>query len=525
MANSDCLRNCLAACLHRPWLVGTDPAAFAQQVQTRQTAIHEAISTGITPALRSHIAHPLAPWEMRPPATLLIAEPDPLNFLASLCAAILSECLEGWAIALGNPAWGVQEWYQLHHHLSPLVILTPTAPYPVLLLDPVQAPALPTSAGEGRTKNEEQKGRAAEPLDLLIPTGGSSGQLRFTHHTGDTLLAAVRGFRQFFQLELASGPVNCCCVLPLYHVSGLMQALRSAVSGGQLALHSFKALEAGDFPAIAPDRFFLSLVPTQLQRLLDSPAGVDWLRRVHTILLGGAPAWDDLLIQARQQGLRLAPTYGMTETASQIATQRPAEFLAGEPGCGRVLPHALVDIVDAAGTPLPAGEVGRIQIRAASLARGYWGAPDFGGQFATDDLGWLDGAGRLHIAGRSSDKIITGGENVFPAEVEAAIRATGLVQDVAVVGVGDRHWGEVVTALYVPANSQVSPTRLEAALQDKLSRFKQPKRWIAADGIPRSAQGKLNRRQLAEWVQTAQPPVGDGGCQKDLPFPETARNA
>lgn len=493
MANSRSLRDSLTDCLQRPWLVGVDPAAFAQRVQARQMAI----------------AHQLAPRETRPPATLLIAEPDPLNFLVSLCAALLSDGLEGWAIALGNPTWGVQEWFQIHSQLPAVTILTPTAPYS----------ASPPPAAASFTP------RPSSPPPLLIPTGGSSGQLRFAHHTEETLLASVRGFREFFQPALASGPVNCCCVLPLYHVSGLMQVLRSAVSGGQLLLGSFKALESGEFPAIAPEGFFLSLVPTQLQRLLDLPAGAAWLRRFHTILLGGAPAWDDLLAQARQQRLRLAPTYGMTETASQIATLRPAEFLAGGTGCGRVLPHAQVEIVDEAGRPLPMGEVGRIQVRAASLARGYWGGPAFGDQLTVDDLGWLDAAGRLHITGRNSDKIITGGENVFPAEVEAAIRATGLVRDVAVVGVGDRHWGEVVTALYVPATPQVSPKRLEASLQGKLSRFKQPKRWVAADSIPRTAQGKLNRRQLAEFLHSVQPSIGDRCPPQDLPFPETARNA
>ncbi|MFQ3615123.1 MAG: AMP-binding protein [Cyanobacteriota bacterium] len=514
MANPESLRDILTDCLHRPWLVGVDPAAFAQRVQARQRAIALALRNNIAPALRSNIAHQIAPWDTRPPATLLIAEPDPLNFLASLCAALLSDELEGWAIALGNPAWGVQEWFQLHSQLPAVTILTPTSPA-----------SLPPPATLTPTYLAHPHPPASSPPTLLIPTGGSSGQLRFAHHTEETLLASVQGFREFFQPDLADAPVNCCCVLPLYHVSGLMQALRSAVSGGQLALGSFKALEKGDYPAIAPEGFFLSLVPTQLQRLLDSPAGADWLRRFHTILLGGAPAWDDLLIQARQQGLRLAPTYGMTETASQIATLRPAEFLAGETGCGGVLPHAQVEIVDEAGKLLPTGEVGRIQIRAASLARGYWGEPAFGDQWAADDLGWLDAAGRLHIAGRSSDKIITGGENVFPVEVEAVIRATGLVRDVAVVGVGDRHWGEVVTALYVPATPQVSPSRLEASLRGKLSRFKQPKRWVAADSIPRSAQGKLNRRQLAEFLQAAQSAIGDRGFVIDPPSPETARNA
>jgi len=98
--------------------------------------------------------------------------------------------------------------------------------------------------------------------------------------------------------------------------------------------------------------------------------------------------------------------------------------------------------------------------------------------------------------GRSSDKIITGGENVFASEVEAAIRTTGLVKDVCVVGVGDRHWGEIVTAFYVPSHNTTELNQLSRALQPILSKFKQPKRWIAVTQIPRNAQGKINRQQL-----------------------------
>jgi O-succinylbenzoic acid--CoA ligase len=103
--------------------------------------------------------------------------------------------------------------------------------------------------------------------------------------------------------------------------------------------------------------------------------------------------------------------------------------------------------------------------------------------------------------GRRSDKIITGGENVFPAEVETVIRATGLVQDVCVIGVSDRHWGEIVTAIYVPSSPEVSSEKLQTAVTDRLSKFKQPKYWLAVDQLPRNAQGKLNRPQLGQIVK------------------------
>jgi len=217
------------------------------------------------------------------------------------------------------------------------------------------------------------------------------------------------------------------------------------------------------------------------------------------VLLGGAPAWLELLEQARQQGIRLAPTYGMTETASQIATLKPEDFLNGYNSCGQVLPHAKVTIRSSTGQVLGANQTGILTIQAESLALGYY--PELFtncNNFQLDDLGFFDERGYLNIVGRSSNKIITGGENVSPDEVEAAIRATQLVNDVCVIGIPDPHWGQVVTAVYVPSNSSVATAALQAALEDKLSRFKRPKSWIPVESLPRNSQGKLNREQLQQ---------------------------
>jgi O-succinylbenzoic acid--CoA ligase len=115
-----------------------------------------------------------------------------------------------------------------------------------------------------------------------------------------------------------------------------------------------------------------------------------------------------------------------------------------------------------------------------------------------DDVGFFDKNNCLNIVGRSSDKIITGGENVFPAEVEAVVRSTNLVADIAVIGLPDKDWGQVVTAIYVPANSEVTVKNLQAAIEDKLSKFKRPKSWVIVEHLPRNSQGKVNREQLQE---------------------------
>jgi o-succinylbenzoate---CoA ligase len=408
--------------------------------------------------------------------TVLLVEPDSWRFLAGFVAA----CSAGCPLVLGSANWAEPERQQVLEQVQPDLVWGSES---------WMVPAI-----------RQQRFDCARPQPgwILIPTGGSSGQIRFAVHTWSTLTAAVLGFQHYFQVER----VHSCCVLPLYHVSGLMQFMRSFLSGGQLAILPPQAIEAA-MNQLNPSDFFLSLVPTQLHRLLhhsDSSRAIEWLRGFRTVLLGGAPAWPKLLETARTHQIRLAPTYGMTETAAQVATLKPEEFLQGQTGCGQVLPHAQLTIVDAAGQTLSSNQVGTIAIQSTSLALGYY--PDLwhDSTWQTDDLGYFDAAGYLHLVGRNSSKIITGGEKVFPTEVEAAIRATQLVHDVCVVGLPDREWGEVVTAAYVPVSTEVTIAALQAAVAPLLSSIKRPKRWIALEQLPRNGQGKLNYEQLKQQV-------------------------
>jgi len=404
------------------------------------------------------------------PPKILLAYREPLQFLAGFIAATTAGC----PVFLCNPNWVKAEWQQVFDLVQPDLIW-----------------------GQEAIANKQQKNSLIEnpkskiQNPIMIPTGGSSGQIRFAIHTWETLMASVQGFRQYF----GASSVNSFCVLPLYHVSGLMQFMRSLTTCGRLVIMPFKALEAGIQGNIDPEEFFISLVPTQLQRLLhQNPI---WLSRFHTVLLGGAPAWLQLLETARDNCIRLALTYGMTETASQIVTLNPVDFLKGTNNCGQVLPHAKVTIRNSNGEILDTNKTGIITIQADSLALGYY--PDLFNEaqhFQVDDLGFFDEQGFLNIVGRNSNKIITGGENVFPDEIEAAIRATQLVTDVCAIGVPDKQWGQVVTAVYVPINTEVSIATLQTALEDKLSKFKQPKYWIPLESLPRNLQGKLNREQL-----------------------------
>jgi O-succinylbenzoic acid--CoA ligase len=160
-----------------------------------------------------------------------------------------------------------------------------------------------------------------------------------------------------------------------------------------------------------------------------------------------------------------------------------------------------VTICSSSGEILGANQIGNITIKADSLALGYYPKTFSDRQyFQPDDLGFLDNRGYLNIVGRNSNKIITGGENVFPTEVESAIQATQLVSDICVTGLPDRQWGQVVAAVYVPRTEAVSPILLQAALEDKLSKYKRPKYWVAVESLPRNSQGKVNYEELKKVV-------------------------
>jgi len=432
----------------------------------------------------------LASCDLATPKILLL-EAQPERFLGSLMAAITAEC---W-LFLGNPHWSDRDRQSVLEYINPDAIWNDTD------LDFINAKS-PSMGFRDRVPS----------VKICIPTGGTSGQIRFAVHTWETLSASVAGFAEYFDTAI----VNSCCTLPLYHVSGLMQWMRSLLTGGTLAIvPSYKNLCDRVPDNFDPDRFFISLVPTQLHRLLQYPNVAQWLSRFQTVLLGGAPAWPSLLDRARKYRIPVAPTYGSTETASQIATLKPDEFLAGHENCGRILPHAGVTICDENGEALPAGKIGTVTVRSRSLFLGYYDrdrcTSNLHGQtdiltnnddknFVTDDLGYFDDRGYLHIVGRNSQKIITGGENVYPAAVEAAIRSTDLVIDIAVIGIEDPEWGQAVTAIYVPKTAAICEQILKAAVVEKLSKYEQPKRWIKISAIPRNDRGKVNYKMLQEIV-------------------------
>jgi o-succinylbenzoate---CoA ligase len=437
----------------REWLIGYDRDRFYWLVEELITKLTYLKTENFTP-------------------TILIAEEDRFKFLAAFLAGVATNC----HLFLGNPHWKEQEWQQVFNLVKPDLFLgNPllSEQYSSLIID------------KNKITNKEKP-------KIMIPTGGTSGNIRFAIHTWETLTASVKGFACYFEVD----KINSFCILPLYHVSGLMQFLRSFLTRGDLAIVSYKSLKIKENFNVKPHDFFISLVPTQLQFFLQTDP--KRLSKFYMVLLGGAPAWTTLIEKARNYRIKLAPTYGMTETASQIVTLKPEDFLNNNISCGRVLPHAKVTIISETGELLETGKSGLITIKSDSLCWGYYSECKRYDSFQTDDIGYFDAQGYLYIIGRNSQKIITGGENVFPAEVEAAILETQLVTDVAVIGLPDEKWGQVITAIYVPKQKEIPVNAIALAIKDKISRYKQPKHWLPVKSLPRNQQEKINYKKLQE---------------------------
>ena len=328
---------------------------------------------------------------------------------------------------------------------------------------------------------------------LCIPTGGSSGGLKFARHDEQTLSAAVGGFCEHFELE----KVDAIDVLPPWHVSGLMSLVRCAATGGRYLAWQWKMLESGEWPELSGEEM-LSLVPTQLQRLLAESRAVAWMQGLKLILIGGGPSWPSLEDAASAANLSVVFSYGITETAAMILAQTPDEFASGDRSSGRALPQARIDVCDAeTGAVVGADQCGVIRITGSSVMRGYYGDDLSEGLFLTADLGRLDSSGHLQVEGRLDDVIITGGEKVSARSIESILRGCDGLYDVVVLGLPHEEWGEEVVTCYLSDHShgEASLARWASA---NLTKHQCPKRFMrfSATEWPLNGQGKVNRAEL-----------------------------
>jgi O-succinylbenzoic acid--CoA ligase len=318
-------------------------------------------------------------------------------------------------------------------------------------------------------------GRTVDPeaIHSIIHTSGTSGRPRAVPLSYANHHASARASAEHLGVTEDDRWLG---VLPLFHVGGLAVLLRSAVYATTAVLHErFDPVRVRD-ALVAGEVTLASLVPTMLARL--RAAGLErGSPALRAILLGGGPIPGELLVWALSVGLPVSPTYGMTETASQVVTAPPGER-AGLP-----LP----------GVELGTGDDGEILVRGPMVARA---ALDPDGWLHTGDRGRIDAEGRLHVDGRLKEIIVTGGENVVPLEVEEALLSHPAVAEAGVAGVADPEWGEAITA-FVVLSSEATGEELRDWARDRLAPHKVPKRVKRVAELPRNAAGKLLRDRLS----------------------------
>jgi o-succinylbenzoate---CoA ligase len=320
---------------------------------------------------------------------------------------------------------------------------------------PAPASADDRSFGDGPITVMHTSGTTAAPKQVVLTDGN--------------WLANALGSAVALGLD---GAERWLCPMPLTHVGGLSIPIRSSIYATTAVVHGRFDVERVLNELMDPARriTLVSLVPTMLSRLLDG--GLERPPTLRWVLLGGGPTADALLERASEAGVPVAPSYGMTETCSQIVTF---------------------------GWPLPGAEVwtsseGEVVVRGPMVSAS---AIDAEGRLFTGDLGAFDDQGRLVITGRKADTIVTGGENVAPVEVEDVLLAHPAVADAAVFARPDAEWGEaVVASVVLREGGTVSAEELRAFSAARLAGFKVPKAFEFVPGLPRSQTGKLLRREL-----------------------------
>lgn len=354
--------------------------------------------------------------------------------------------------------------------------------------------------------------RTPDPEDLvaIMATGGTTGMPKGATHTHRSLSAMVVHLMMGFHYEDSERPVNLAAA-PLTHAAGLL-ALPTLARGGTVVVlpraEPRAVLDAIERHEVSE----LFLPPTAIYRLLDHPDldGAD-LTSLRYLLYGAAPITPDRLVDAiKRFGPVLMTAYGQMEAPMSVTVLRPAEHFRDNQidpqrlsSVGTPYPLAQVRIVDPAGRELPAGERGEICVRGEQVMRGYFNNPVetsavlIDGWLHTGDLGMLDDEGHLHLTGRRKELIISGGSNVYPADVEQVIATLTGVREAAVMGLPDPDWGEAVTAFVelLPGYALTADDIIRWC-RPRLGGIRTPKSVHIVPELPRSPVGKILKREL-----------------------------
>jgi o-succinylbenzoate---CoA ligase len=334
----------------------------------------------------------------------------------------------------------------------------------------------------------------AEPYTIIY-TSGTTGQPKGALLTyGNFWWSAVGS-----ALNLGShADDRWLAVLPLFHVGGLSILARAAIYGIPVVLHHAFDPAAVNGAIDEDGVTIISVVSTMLQRMLDQRGERPYPAALRCVLLGGGPAPLPLLEACAARGVPVVQTYGLTEAASQVATLAPADALRKLGSAGQPLLPNQLRIASAT-----MGEVGEILVRGPTVMHSYINRPEQtaltlrDGWLHTGDLGYLDAEGYLYVVSRRHDLIISGGENIYPAEIESVLLAHPAVEEAAVVGVLDARWGQVPAAVVkLRSGMAASEAELIGFCRERLAGYKVPRLVRFATTLPRNAAGKLLRDKI-----------------------------
>jgi fatty-acyl-CoA synthase len=363
------------------------------------------------------------------------------------------------------------------------------------------------AAAEGRDGGDTAPADHAPDTPLLLCyTSGSTGRPK-----GALLSQAALACNAANSIDMhaMTAEDRVLTTLPLFHVGGLnIQTLPALHAGCTVSLHA-KFDPDATFDAIERERITLTvLVPAQLDAMLAHPrwATAD-LSSLRMIATGSTHVPMRIVHAVHESGVPLVQVWGSTETGPIAACLHEDEAVRKAGTTGRAARHCELRIVDLAERDAPTGVPGEVWVRGANVMSGYWGDAEgsakalAGGWFHSGDLGHLDEEGFLTIDGRIKDLIISGGENVSPAQVEAVLLDCPEIAEAAVVGRTDPHWGEVVVAVVVPApGATLARERVLAMFEGRLARFKHPKDLFVVDALPRTAIGKVRKEDVRQLV-------------------------
>ncbi len=352
---------------------------------------------------------------------------------------------------------------------------------------------------------------APDPDDDVIQlyTSGTTGHPKGVQLTNANYLACLRAAQAAQWADCAPGDVNLAC-MPVFHVAGVNMGLIALAQGCTCVVMREVNVEAilDLIPRHRVNHMFL--VPAVIVFLVQHPRSrVTDFSSLRRLYYGASPIAEEVLREAQTVfGCEFYQLYGLTETVGAGACLPAAAHVAGGGklrSCGVPYPGIEMGVVDAAGRALGPGAVGEIVIRSEVVMKGYWNNPDATAQsirdgwFHTGDAGYFDAEGFLYIHDRVKDMIVSGGENVYPAEVENALFGHPAVADVAVIGVPDERWGEAVKAIVVlKPGSTATAADIITHVRSRIAGFKVPKSIDFVAALPRNPSGKILRRELRE---------------------------